>query len=270
MIKEQISILGCGWLGLEFAKNLLTENYIVKGSTTSENKIHELKKTGIQPFEIQLFEDEIQGKISEFLKGSSVLLINIPPGLRKQPELDYVAKMQNLIEAITQSKIQKVIYISSTSIFNDTKNFPTYLENYEFSSSEIQNNQLIQVEENFRNQQNFKTTIVRFGGLVGGDRHPVKYLAGRKAIQNPLAPVNLIHRNNCIKLLKAILEQQAFGDVFHGVENIQANKAVFYKYAAMEFNLETPQFDTTRESIGKKIDTKTTRMKLNIEFKNLV
>ena len=40
--KQRISILGCGWLGLPLAKELLDRSFEVKGSTTSSNKLDQL------------------------------------------------------------------------------------------------------------------------------------------------------------------------------------------------------------------------------------
>jgi 3-hydroxyisobutyrate dehydrogenase-like beta-hydroxyacid dehydrogenase len=50
----QISILGCGWLGLPLAKALLENGFAVKGSTTSQEKLSVLENSGIQPFLIAL------------------------------------------------------------------------------------------------------------------------------------------------------------------------------------------------------------------------
>ena len=36
---KTISILGCGWLGHPLAKFLISENFIVKGSTTTISKL---------------------------------------------------------------------------------------------------------------------------------------------------------------------------------------------------------------------------------------
>ena len=46
----KISILGCGWLGLPLAKALVNNDYLVSGSTTSEEKIAVLEKAKIEPF----------------------------------------------------------------------------------------------------------------------------------------------------------------------------------------------------------------------------
>ena len=60
---KHISLLGCGWLGLPLAKALLTNDFYVKGSTTSEEKLSTLKSFGIDPFLIALDSKSINGHI---------------------------------------------------------------------------------------------------------------------------------------------------------------------------------------------------------------
>ena len=107
--REKIAILGCGWLGLPLAKSLLSKRYEIAGSTTSENKLEVLKNAGIFPFQIQLDENEIIGNIQDFLKETDVLVIDIPPGLRRQistsNEMTFVNKVKTLIPFIEKSKI---------------------------------------------------------------------------------------------------------------------------------------------------------------------
>ncbi len=71
----KISILGCGWLGFPLAKALIENDFSVKGSTTSTDKIGLLENAGIAPFLIELGENEINGNIDEFLEKSQVLII---------------------------------------------------------------------------------------------------------------------------------------------------------------------------------------------------
>lgn len=54
----KISILGCGWLGLPLAKQLIKKGFSVKGSTTSEEKISILKTEGIISFLISLSDSK--------------------------------------------------------------------------------------------------------------------------------------------------------------------------------------------------------------------
>jgi len=54
--KKRISILGCGWLGLQLAKRLreLDITSTIKGSTTSSEKLETFKNEGIQAFNFNL------------------------------------------------------------------------------------------------------------------------------------------------------------------------------------------------------------------------
>ena len=116
---KNISILGCGWLGFPLAKSLLEKGFSVKGSTTSLEKISLLEQNGILTFKIFLDENEIHGDIESFLENSEILIIDIPPKLRGNSKENFVAKIQNLIPFIENTKVEKVMFVSSTSVYAD-------------------------------------------------------------------------------------------------------------------------------------------------------
>ena len=74
-MNSKIGVLGCGWLGLPLAVELIERGYNVRGSTTSRSKIHELEEKGIKSFYIRLNTDSIVGPIDEFLVGLDILII---------------------------------------------------------------------------------------------------------------------------------------------------------------------------------------------------
>jgi UDP-N-acetyl-D-mannosaminuronate dehydrogenase len=76
---KQISILGCGWLGLPLAKALVQNGFSIYGSTTSQEKLTVLKKSKIQPFLIALESDNVVGAVKDFLQESKTLIIDLPP-----------------------------------------------------------------------------------------------------------------------------------------------------------------------------------------------
>jgi len=268
-MKKQISILGCGWLGLPLARHLLQNGWEVKGSTTSPEKIKALEIEGIDPFVIELLEDEIVGDVHGFLENSELLIIDIPPGLRRDPNSDFIAKLKKLTEAISESKINKIIYVSSTGVFQDHESTPTYTEHYKFTPIEVENSQLVHAEELLINLKKVQSSVIRFGGLIGNDRHPVKYLSGKTGIKNPEAPINLIHLDNCILLISEIIQQEKFGMVFHGVEDIKLSKEDYYTQKAKEFNLPMPEFGHETTSKGKHISMVWTSriLEVNLEKK---
>ncbi len=265
-----ISILGCGWLGLPLAKRLLEVGHIINGSTTSRDKMSALRAEGMVPYEIQLFEEGIQGDISSFLGTSKILIIDIPPGLRKDPEVNFVAKINRLKSYIEKSGVEKVLFVSATSVFKDRNDLPTYTEKDTPNGTAENAKQLIDVEELLKASEKFETSILRFGGLLGPGRHPVNYLAGKSELKDPEGPVNLIHLEDCIGIIEAIIEKEAWGEIFHGVYPEHPTRKEYYSRTAKEKGLAVMSFDENSDSKGKKINSLNLDEILGYQFKGTI
>jgi nucleoside-diphosphate-sugar epimerase len=278
IMNKKISILGCGWLGLPLAKSLLSKGYKVKGSTTSENKLEVLKNAGISPFQIQLEEHQIIGTIEDFLKETDVLVIDIPPGLRREVstslEMTFVNKIKKIIPYIEKSGIQKVIFVSSTSVYGDSKNFSTALEVTEETTPNPDTEsgkQLVISETLLQSNTHFKTTVIRFGGLLGDDRHPVKFLAGKTNVENPDSPVNMIQREDCIGIIEKSIDfarddNWEWNQTFNAVAPQHPTRKAYYHKKAEIFNLPLPTFAENLESKGKIISSKKVETILGYSF----
>lgn len=270
---KTIAILGCGWLGLPLAKSLLLKEYEVKGSTTSESKLDVLKNAEILPFQIQLEAQQIIGTIEEFLNESNVLIIDIPPGLRREisslEEMTFVNKVKTLIPFIEKSGIQKVIFVSSTSVYGDSFPIVEITEETKPNPDTESGKQLFVSENLLQNNIYFKTTVIRFGGLLGDDRHPINFLAGKTNVENPDAPVNLIQREDCIGIIEKILNQVEYdiwGETFNAVAPQHPTRKTYYQKKAQLFNLPLPTFAEHSESKGKMISSKKVETILGYSF----
>ena len=233
-----ISILGCGWYGLALSKALVALGETVKGSTTSVEKLTVLKAEGITPFLIDLSADIPSDDASFF--HCDVLVIAIPPKSRSGEGAEYVPKLQRIIAAIHQHHIKKVILISSTGVYADLSREVDELTDPQpdTASGKI----LFEAEALFRQQPDFKTTIIRFGGLIGPGRDPGRFFAGKKNIPNGLVPVNMIHLDDCIGVTLGVLDKDAFGYTFNACTPHHPAKAEFYTRAAERSGLELPEF----------------------------
>lgn len=261
-----ISIAGLGWLGQPLAYRLASLGYTLKGSVTSIAKAVVLQQNGFDAYPMEISEDGIEGEVKALLKNADCLLIMIPPDLRRNTGADYVLKMTHFLEAIKQSVVKKIILVSSTSVYDDSQGNVT--EKDEPKPQTMAGKQLRQVEELFINSEGLQTTIVRFGGLIGGSRNPAKYLAGRKDLSDGNAPVNLIHREDCIGILTEILKQDAFGKVFNAVNPNHPKKADYYIQKAKELGLEPPSFaEAVSDEIFKQVDSENLKAVLNYSFK---
>lgn len=273
---NSISILGCGWLGFPLATSLLTKGYNIKGSSTTAISLDGLKAAGIMPFQIQLKEQEIIGNVAEFLDQTAVLIIAIPPRLRSEivasETLSFVNKIKTLIPFIEKSSVQKVLFVSSTSVYGDSTinpNMQEITEEVKPTPDTESGQQLVIVEQLLQSNKHFKTTVIRFGGLLGADRHPIKFLAGRTKIENPDGPVNLIQREDCIGIIIKVLEVaylDKWGDTFNAVAPQHPSRKTYYQKKAQQFNLPLPTFVENATSKGKIISSKKVETILNYSF----
>ncbi len=273
----QISILGCGWLGFPLAQKLIETGFEVKGSTTSENKLDVLQSYKIEAYLIALTENKSIGNIPEFLNDSKILIIDIPPGLRRDSttsvEKTFVNKIKNLIPFIENSAIEKVLFISSTSVYGDADTIPTVTEESVLNPDTESGKQLVEVENLFRNNKKFKTTIIRFGGLIGKDRNAIKMLTGKTNVANPEAPINLIHQEDCIgiicEILKPIQHVNLWNETFNAVAPFHPTRKEYYTQKAITLNLSKPEFLENEPSIGKIISSEKLEKVLGYKFRNL-
>lgn len=243
--------MGCGWLGLPLAKTLLSKGYSVSGTTTSPEKMEELRALGISPFQINLSPNAIEGDIKEFLSKLDVLIINVPPKLRGTQRESYVDKMQLLLTEIEASHLSKIVFVSSTAVYGDAEGEVTEAT-IPIPTTES-GKQLLVCEQLFQNTSDLKTTIIRFGGLIGPKRHPITMLSGRQNLSNGNAPINLIHLNDCIKMIITIIEKDYWDETFNGVYPLHPTKREYYTSEAKKRNLEPPHYSSETDNASGKM-----------------
>lgn len=262
MKTETVSILGCGWLGVPLGKYLLGNGFSIKGSVTSQEKFGQLSGAGITPYRIVLNDSEVLVDDLAFFE-AEMLIISIPPHRIEGIEQIFPAQIGHLIPFILKSGIRKVIFISSTSVYPE--NFQTANEDENPAPDKESGKACLQVENLLNSQSGFKTTVLRFGGLIGADRNPVRFIL--KSVR-PVAntPVNLIHQDDCIGIISAIIEQELWGETLNACSPEHPLKKDFYGKAARITGLPEPQISNEVESY-KIIDSSKMIRMLNYQFK---
>lgn len=221
---DSISILGSGWLGLPLVAHFAERGYRVRASTRSPRRLDQLRAAGGEAFVV-----DIDGSLDlapEFLR-SKILIVDIPS--------KNVAAFASLVEAIATSPVERVLYTSSTSVYENRNAMVTEDEHTESAGSP-----LLAIENLFRSAAGFETTIVRLAGLVGYSRHPGRFFGPGKPIPNPDAPVNLVHRDDCVGVISRIVERKAWGEVFNCCADEHPRKRDFYTRAARLLERDDP------------------------------
>ncbi|MGB3776345.1 MAG: NAD(P)H-binding protein [Leeuwenhoekiella sp.] len=251
---SKIAIAGMGWLGIPLARTLQDLGHLVKGSTTSASKQQKLKQSGVDAYVMKISEDQVTGNPSDFLEDMEVLIVLIPPGLRKDTGHSHALRMLQLLKTVETSTVKKVILVSSTGVYDDSQGHVD--DTIVPQPQTIKAKQLLEVEQLFCRATDIETTVVRFGGLFGGSRNPVKYLAGRTDLSNGNAPVNLIHRTDCIGILLAIIYKGAYGHIINAVNPMHPKKSDYYAQKATEMGLKSPEYsDNDQTQTYKMVDS---------------
>lgn len=261
---ETISILGCGWLGLPLGVYLRKKGYKVKGSTTEPDKVKIIRENGIEPFVI-ILDTEIHGADYDKFLDCDVLVIDFPPERRADIIEYHQLQMKSLISAIGGGVVKNVIFTGSTSVYRELNGEVS--EEQQPRPTKLSGKALLKVENLLRESQKFQTTIIRFGGLIGYDRMPGKFLAGRKDLSNGNAPVNLIHRDDCIEIIFRIIKKGVWGEVFNACADFHPTRKQFYTEQSRLIGLTPPVFNESEAVNYKIISNEKLKRLLNYEFK---
>jgi len=224
----KITLIGCGWLGLPLAIDLKNQGFNVHGSTTQPSKLEILQKNEIQSF---LYDGDLQDKIPSSLLDSDWLIINFPPSKSRS----YSEQIASLLDQF--SKNTKIIFTSTTGIY--LENEKEINENSPFNI----NHPVYLAEEEVR-KSNRQNIILRLAGLIGEDRHPIKYLSG-KIVKQGNTKVNLVHRNDVIRAILLILEKNYKGETFNICNPEHPAKKEYYSNAAIKMGYNMPIFETS-------------------------
>lgn len=165
-------IVGLGWLGLELSSQLQKINQNFWGTRTDTFN-----------FQTDKFPEDF----------CDVLFLNTPPLIKILPKV--------FVDKIHKAPNARVIFISSTSVYGNGGGF--FTESSPTNPSSERARWLVDVEGQLREKFQESLTIVRPGGLIGGERHPVYSLSRRGEISNGGQAINLIHRSDLISICLA-------------------------------------------------------------------
>ena len=118
---------------------------------------------------------------------------------------------------------------------------------------------------------NFESIIVRLGGLIGPNRHPIFALAGKENLSNPQSPINYIHQKDAVAILLKIVENWSGNQTYNAVTPFHPPRKEYYEKMAIIKGLSPPIFKKKGIKGGIISSDKVIR-KINCQFsvKNLL
>lgn len=258
----KISVIGCGWLGWPLAKHLLAEGYKVVGSTRQQSRLEtlEAENTGI---DLHLFSGDnplLTDKITP-LFSSEIGIICYPPP-RTNPEI-YATGLQILLEHCEKAGMKKIIFTSSTSVYPDLPQ--TFDETFDVRQQTGAAH--IVAAENILHSMSdkFQINILRLGGLIAADRNPARFLVSER-MPNGNAPVNFVHRVDCIGLISNLLQNNIWNKTFNVVADMHPSRREFYQEACKALGRTCPDFPENQPMYQRIISNQLLKKTTNYVF----
>ena len=247
---KTISILGSGWLGLPLIKHFVSLGYQVNASVRSEHRMSEILAMGATPYRVDIDTCVIDNPL---YLDADILIVNIPS--------KNVAGFRWLIEKIAGSAIKNILFVSSTSVYQDVRK--TLCE------SDVENLQhvpLRDIEILFQSIDGVDTTVLRLAGLIGPGRHPGRFFSGGRTVPNPDSPVNMIHLDDCVAIVGEIIAQGCWGQMFNACADTHPTKREFYGVHMLAYSGSLPNFGGSDLNIGKIISNDKLKRTLGYTF----
>ncbi|HAR67875.1 MAG TPA: NAD(P)-dependent oxidoreductase [Lentisphaeria bacterium] len=262
---RSVSILGCGWLGTALGATLAADGWQVRGSTMHLDRFDALRAHHIDPVQLIVDAAGVWPACDAFWQ-SNALIISIPPGRRTDAVVGFADRIRAVCRAWSAPP-EQVILLSSTSVYAAT-NRP--VSEGEINPSHVRlkpsGRALLEAEAVIADAA-AHATILRLAGLIGPDRHPGRFLAGKKNVAGGDVPVNLVHRRDCVAIITQILAESHKGEVFNVVADAHPTRREYYVRAAERLGLPPPSFANSENESWKIVRNDKLKQALSYSFR---
>ncbi|GAB2940765.1 SDR family oxidoreductase [Hafnia psychrotolerans] len=266
---KKVAIVGLGWLGMPLAMALSSKGYQVVGSKTTPDGVEAARMCGIDCYPL-VFLPQMQCDAEDFevLLNVDALIITLPARRTVEGSELYFQAVQQLVDSALAHNIGRIIFTSSTSVYGEGSG--TMREDSRLCPVTPSGKVLAELENWFHRLPNTSVDVLRLAGLVGSDRHPGRFLAGKINVQGGHYGVNLVHQDDVIAAMILLLSLPKGGHTYNLCAPLHPEKQHFYPALARQLGLAEPHFAESHEGDigGKLIDGNRICKELGFEYQH--
>jgi nucleoside-diphosphate-sugar epimerase len=261
-------VFGCGFLGLPTARGWSLAGDQVYALTRDRNRFLELERNGIQP----LIGDIVDPASLPDLPRADTVLVAVGMDRTKYSDIRavYVEGLRNILDQISD-ETGHVIYISSTGVYGSFDG--EWIDEDSPAQPNREGGKACLEAEQLLKQSRFsdRYTILRFAGLYGGRRVPMKEAIANRQWDKlvPEGSLNLIHVKDGANIIRAIADRRPFGETFLVSDGHPCLRKDFYLAVARHLNagpIEWPKVGSRPTGSDKKISNRKLLETIEFEF----
>ncbi|WP_337264315.1 MULTISPECIES: SDR family oxidoreductase [unclassified Serratia (in: enterobacteria)] len=262
---KKVAIIGLGWLGMPLALSLMSRGFEVVGSKTTPDGVEAARMSGIECYQLELAPELIcEAQDLEQLLYADALVITLPARRTIEGSEGYFNAVRMLVDSAMAFGVPHIIFTSSTSVYGDTTG--TVREDSPLKPVTPSGRVLAELERWLHELPNTSVDILRLAGLVGTDRHPGRFLAGKVDVKGGSQGVNLVHQDDVIAAIQLLLKLPKGGHVYNLCAPGHPIKREFYPALAAQLHLPPPQFAEEPEQEGRLVDGSRICKELGFEY----
>jgi nucleoside-diphosphate-sugar epimerase len=192
-------------------------------------------------------------------------LLVFPP--RRTPEVEalYPRKVGAALEAMARGRCRRVVFTGSTSVYANVNR--VVREDEPLAPGPGSGRAIAAVEQMLRDTCPGGATVLRVAGLIGPGRYPGNFLAGKRDVPDGDAPVNLVHRDDVVGIVREVIGQDAWGEVFNVAADAHPTRRDYYTAAAGALGMPVPTFLPPGDCAWKVVDNARVKERLGYAFR---
>jgi nucleoside-diphosphate-sugar epimerase len=252
----RVLIIGCGYVGLPLARELVARGHEVFGVRRSAEGAGELAAAGIKP----LVADIARAADLARLPGPFDWVVNTVSSSRGGAEdyrEVYLRGTQNLIGWLASSPPRRFVYTSSTSVYAQTDG--SVVDETSPAQPSSETSRVLVETENLlltaAREKNFPAVILRVAGIYGPERGHLfqQFLRDEARIAGKGERIiNMIHRDDVVGLIMAALEHGQAGAIYNAADDEPVTQLEFFRFLAGLVGKPMPPFATEAENAARK------------------
>lgn len=263
---KKVAIIGLGWLGMPLAQSLSRRGIDVVGSKTTPDGVDAARMSGINCYPLVLTPELIcEPDDLAQLMAVDALVITLPARRTTAGGDHYFQAVQQVVDSALAFGVPRIIFTSSTSVYGETRG--RIKESSPLQPVTVAGKTLMALEQWLHQLPHTSVDILRLAGLVGTDRHPGRFLAGKTGVKGGSQGVNLVHQEDVIAAIELLLNRPKGGHLYNLCAPIHPRKRDFYPACARALQLTPPEFAVEeQEGANREIDGSKICSELGFEY----
>lgn len=254
MMNNKVVILGAGWLGSALLRDAKTNGWHVQATRRTEERSEDIKAFCVTDSVLH----------HTLTLNDAYWVCAIPPRMR-QSESVYLETLRLALETAKLMQCRGFLLCSSTAVYGTESGH--FDEQAPLAPKETKRQQILQTAEQMVFEQGGK--VVRLAGLVGPDREPGRFIAGKQLSSSSQARVNMVHQQDVVDGLLRILS--CWDDakpVYNLCHPSHPTKQQYYQLHCEQYGSEQPSF-ASDEVISRVIDG-SAMTELGFEYRQMI